>query len=55
LIGKTKFTFDAKKKGRIVRYDEFWGISAKEALLQLVTPGEETLKKYPLNLEEIQS
>ncbi|GAB5363292.1 hypothetical protein AAMO2058_000871000 [Amorphochlora amoebiformis] len=38
LRGQTVYTFSKEKKGRIIRYDESWGISAGDALLQLIRP-----------------
>jgi len=40
LNGATKFSYDPSRKGRIVRYDETWEISAADALLQLFKRGE---------------
>eukprot|EP00747_Dinoflagellata_sp_TGD_P181051 gnl/TRDRNA2_/TRDRNA2_34502_c0_seq1.p1 gnl/TRDRNA2_/TRDRNA2_34502_c0~~gnl/TRDRNA2_/TRDRNA2_34502_c0_seq1.p1 ORF type:complete len:311 (+),score=47.61 gnl/TRDRNA2_/TRDRNA2_34502_c0_seq1:106-1038(+) len=45
LNGATTFTFNPKRKGRIVRYDETWEISALEALGQLVRRGEQPNKR----------
>ena len=39
LDGATTFTYDPARKGRIVRYDETWEISALEALGQLFRSG----------------
>mmetsp|Transcript_38272 Transcript_38272/g.83255 ORF Transcript_38272/g.83255 Transcript_38272/m.83255 type:complete len:255 (+) Transcript_38272:133-897(+) len=39
LDGRTLFTYEEAKGNRVVRYDEFWQLSARDALLQLVTPG----------------
>ncbi|XRB06783.1 GPI inositol-deacylase [Pycnococcus provasolii] len=36
--GRTRYTLDTSKGGRIVRYDENWELKASEALMQLVTP-----------------
>ena len=39
--GKTRYTLDTTERagGRIVRYDEEWRITARQALMQLITPG----------------
>lgn len=39
LTGCTRFFYDAKRGGRVVRYRETWDIGAGEALMQLVRPG----------------
>lgn len=44
LRGRTRYTFDTSRKGRIVRYDEFWESSAAEQLLALFKPGAEFTK-----------
>ncbi|KAK3241467.1 hypothetical protein CYMTET_37964 [Cymbomonas tetramitiformis] len=38
--GRTEFSYDPDNGNRVFSYDEFWKLSAKDALLQLVTPGE---------------
>jgi len=39
LRGRTRYTYDPARKGRIVRYDEYWESSAAEQLLALFKPG----------------
>lgn len=39
LRGRTRYSYDAARQGRIVRYDEFWESSAAEQLLALLRPG----------------
>jgi hypothetical protein len=39
LRGRTRYTYDPMRKGRIVRYDESWESSAAEQLLALFKPG----------------
>lgn len=41
LRGRTRYTLDPLRKGRIVRYDESWESSAAEQLLALFKPGAE--------------
>jgi hypothetical protein len=41
LRGRTRYTFEPTRKGRIVRYDESWESSAAEQLLALFKPGDE--------------
>ena len=38
VVGRTNFTYAPSEGNRIARYDEFWEVSAAEALLQIVTP-----------------
>ena len=38
LRGRTTFTYDPQRGGRIVEYVEAWEIGAGAALMQLVTP-----------------
>jgi len=38
LQGETRYTFSPSLRNKIVRYDESWGITAGEALKQILTP-----------------
>ncbi|KAJ1638149.1 hypothetical protein T492DRAFT_946957 [Pavlovales sp. CCMP2436] len=38
LVGRTRYTYDPSRQGRIVRYDEYWQSSAAEQLLALFKP-----------------
>ena len=39
LTGQTTFSYDPDSGNRVIRYDEEWGISAADALLQLLRAG----------------